>query len=63
MSQFPYVPCELCETPTRMTGTKRCDSCWELGRRIEAHPEIAAAILAKLTTLTLTDESSGGSGQ
>jgi predicted signal transduction protein with EAL and GGDEF domain len=42
------VPCELCNAPTLMCGTRRCDICWELERRIEARPEVAAAILARL---------------
>lgn len=28
------VPCETCGTPTHMTGTKRCDDCWEVERRL-----------------------------
>lgn len=39
-------PCGLCGQLTRFTGTKRCDRCWELERRIHANPEIAARILA-----------------
>lgn len=41
------VPCELCGKPTTMTGTKRCDPCWELERRIKAAPEIAWRILIR----------------
>lgn len=26
------VPCETCGKPTRYTGTKRCDNCWEVRR-------------------------------
>lgn len=40
--------CDLCEQPTTNGGTKRCDRCWELERRIEADPKIAAAILARV---------------
>jgi len=29
------VPCETCGKPTRYTGTKRCDNCWEVERRLE----------------------------
>lgn len=29
------VPCILCGAPTIMTGTKQCDNCWELKRRLE----------------------------
>jgi len=39
------VPCELCGTPTRMLGTKRCDGCWEIERRINHQPELARKIL------------------
>jgi hypothetical protein len=40
------VPCGLCGTPTLMTGTKRCDACWELESRIQGNPTLAAKILA-----------------
>lgn len=39
------IPCELCGKPTRMLGTKRCDPCWELERRIEMAPDIARKVL------------------
>ncbi len=26
--------CEICEAPTTMTGTKRCNNCWEIETRI-----------------------------
>lgn len=42
------VPCELCSIPTPMSGTKRCDRCWELERRIHMDPELARQILARL---------------
>lgn len=35
------VPCKWCGEQTPMIGTQECNSCWELSRRIEAHPEIA----------------------
>jgi hypothetical protein len=28
------VPCETCGTPTRFTGTRRCNNCWEVERRL-----------------------------
>ncbi len=31
------VPCETCSTPTRMTGTKRCNNCWEVESRMEIY--------------------------
>lgn len=42
------VPCSVCETPTAMTGTRLCDRCWELERRIHADPEIARKILDEM---------------
>lgn len=44
------VSCELCGSPTDMTGTKRCNRCWELEKRIQADPELAQKILKKLLT-------------
>jgi len=41
------VHCGLCDILTAMTGTKRCDRCWELEKRIEADPELAKRILAR----------------
>lgn len=29
------VPCQFCGRPTPMTGTKMCDNCWEVDRRID----------------------------
>jgi hypothetical protein len=29
------IPCETCGKPTRYLGTKRCDACWEVERRLE----------------------------
>jgi ribosomal protein L37E len=40
-------PCELCGKPTFMTGTKRCDACWELETRVLSNPELAQKILDK----------------
>ena len=42
------VPCGICGDPTRMTGTKRCDRCWELERRIEDDPKLAKLILERI---------------
>ena len=39
------VSCEICGTPTAMTGTKRCDRCWELEKRILREPDLARRIL------------------
>lgn len=41
------VPCGICEQPTRMLGTKRCDRCWELERRMRADPDLVQKILAQ----------------
>jgi hypothetical protein len=40
------VPCELCGVPTAYVGTKRCNRCWELERRIQADLELAKKILS-----------------
>ncbi len=40
------VPCGLCGNPTYMAGTKRCDGCWELEKRVRDNPEAAKKILA-----------------
>jgi hypothetical protein len=39
------VPCGLCDKPTEMAGTRRCNRCWELEKRIQADPGIARKIL------------------
>ncbi len=33
--EWHTVPCAMCGDPTRMTGTKRCDACWEAERQID----------------------------
>ena len=48
MREPETVPCGICGIATRMTGTKRCDRCWELETRIKADPEIARQILESL---------------
>ncbi len=42
------VPCELCQALTTSTGTKRCDPCWELEKRIQRDPELARKIINSL---------------
>lgn len=42
----PLVPCDLCSRPTAMTGTRRCDRCWELESRIHGDIDLARKILA-----------------
>lgn len=44
------VPCGICGDQTPMTGTKRCDRCWELERRIQRDPVIARKILLQLNS-------------
>lgn len=39
------VSCGICGTQTRMTGTERCDRCFELESRIRRDPVIARLIL------------------
>ena len=31
------VPCETCGTPTPFTGTRRCNNCWEVERRLPSY--------------------------
>ena len=49
------VPCKLCGKETKMTGTKRCDACWELETRIKADPELALKILTSQLTIGKED--------
>lgn len=44
----PTVPCRLCRAPTPMLGTKLCDHCWELERRVQQAPKIAARVLRRV---------------
>ena len=46
--ETPTVPCDLCGRPTFSFGTRRCDPCWELERRIKFDPDLAAKILREL---------------
>lgn len=48
MADQPTCPCRLCGKPTQMLGTKLCDFCWELERRIHRDPEIARRILNEM---------------
>jgi len=40
--------CEICSKNTANLGTKRCDRCWELERRVKANPELTIKILNKI---------------
>lgn len=42
------IPCARCNIPTRMLGTRRCDRCYELERRIQAQPGLAQIILNEI---------------
>lgn len=39
------VPCTWCGAPTTFTGTKHCDPCHELDKRISDNPELAARMV------------------
>jgi hypothetical protein len=52
-------PCELCDTPTQMTGTKRCNRCWELESRIERDPQLAQKILDRINGVVHTEPVKG----
>ncbi|MHC4296504.1 MAG: hypothetical protein ACYS7Y_04325 [Planctomycetota bacterium] len=34
MDDRETIPCAICGRPTPMLGTKRCDLCWEIERRM-----------------------------
>lgn len=44
----PTVACRLCGEQTFMTGTKMCERCWQLERRIVRDPDLAVKILKEL---------------
>lgn len=39
------VGCSVCKNPTRMTGTRLCDRCWELVTRIKHDLRLAEKII------------------
>lgn len=39
------IDCGLCGRPTTMTGTKRCDRCWELETRIKDDLKLSEIII------------------
>lgn len=45
------IKCKLCYAPTPFTGTKLCNRCWELSRRIEWDPELTLRVLYELSPL------------
>ena len=44
----PTTPCRICGESTEMLGTRLCNRCWELERRIHNDPELAEKILNRL---------------
>ena len=50
------VACELCGHLTPMTGTKRCDRCWELEGRIRRDIELARKILRRFEEKAAEEE-------
>lgn len=51
------VPCALCGEPTDFTGTKRCNNCWEVERRLDDFLKSANGrrlLLQKLNTIDVT---------
>ena len=40
--------CEICGDVTPYTGTRRCNRCWELEKRITSDPHLARKILENL---------------
>lgn len=53
------VPCQFCDTPTRMTGTKMCNNCWEIQGRISNTTDgrlvLAKIIQSKINPLGIPD--------
>lgn len=53
----PTVPCTTCGTPTEMTGTKKCNRCWEVETRLEEyliHPNARARTQLLIARLEAT---------
>lgn len=50
----------MCGTPTTMTGTQRCDRCWELENRVQANPELARQVLRRLDPILVCLENGPG---
>ena len=50
-NQPTTVPCTFCDEPTRMTGTKLCDHCYEASKRLPrfiSYPKGLAHVLSLL---------------
>lgn len=56
MNDTPTTPCKWCRAPTWHTGTGCCDNCWELQRRIQGNPALAARILNETQIRTPSKE-------
>ena len=48
MSENDYCPCRICKNITPMVGTRLCDECYELDRRIRMSPGRAQKILDQI---------------
>ena len=57
----PTVPCGICGTQTQMTGTKRCDWCYELENRVRRNPDLARQILQSIENETAARKEDGKS--
>jgi hypothetical protein len=53
--ELPTVPCDTCGEPTTFTGTKRCNNCWEVERRIQDYARSAKGKKFLLHTLVALD--------
>ena len=50
--QAYHIPCEVCGRPTLYMGTRRCNNCWEVERRLEDYLRTAKGrefVVQKLT--------------
>ncbi len=59
MAEPDTVPCEICGTPTPMTGTRRCDPCWEAERHAVCNPVELEDLVRRLARVIDPDEPPG----
>lgn len=52
------IPCQVCEEPTELLGTKLRDRCWELSHRIQSDPDLARKILDSIVIPSSHEEES-----
>lgn len=45
LNEEEHCACDICGNQTSMTGTKMCDRCWELDRRIRNDFDLAVKIV------------------